>query len=117
MSTRELKRQHHLQIWTPIIQECKNSGMTVKTWCEDNDVNEKQFYYWQRRVREAMHPSTTAGKDPLATFVRMDHLSGAGTATAFSPDMILNYGNLRMELSNTVSPELLGQVMQALHHA
>lgn len=43
MNARELKHQHLLNTWTPIIHECKNSGMTVKDWCLENDVNEKQL--------------------------------------------------------------------------
>lgn len=38
--------------WTPIVRECRGSGMSVKTWCLENNMYEKQFYYWQRRVRE-----------------------------------------------------------------
>jgi len=117
MSTRELKRQHYLQIWTPIIHECKNSGMTVKSWCEEKNINEKQYYYWQRRVREAMLPSTVTDKEQVTSFVRMDDPVMAGKTSSFQPDMVINYGNLRMELSNTVAPDLLSQVMQVLHHA
>lgn len=26
-----------------------------KQWREDNDINEKQFYYWQRRIRTLIY--------------------------------------------------------------
>ncbi|MDU5723925.1 MAG: hypothetical protein E6Z86_17575 [Clostridium butyricum] len=40
-----------LMKWAAIIKECRNSGMTVRAWCHENNINENKFYYWQRRVR------------------------------------------------------------------
>lgn len=40
-----------LMKWAPIIKECRSSDMTVRAWCHENNINEKLFYYWQRRVR------------------------------------------------------------------
>jgi putative transposase len=37
--------------WAPIIQKCRSSGMGVRPWCRENDVSEKQFYYWERRIK------------------------------------------------------------------
>lgn len=54
MNSREIKRQYNLAQWTPIIKECKSSGMTVKSWCKAQQVDIKQFYYWQRLVRETL---------------------------------------------------------------
>ena len=39
--------------WAALIQECNNSGMSKKAWLKEHHVNEKQFYYWQRRIRAA----------------------------------------------------------------
>jgi putative transposase len=52
MSIKDSTREYRLSGWLPIIKECRNSGMSVKNWCEQNNVNEKRFYYWQRKLRE-----------------------------------------------------------------
>ena len=36
------------QVWTERVRECHTSGMTVKAWCEQNNINQKTYYYWQR---------------------------------------------------------------------
>lgn len=64
MDTSEVKHQYLLSKWTPIIRECRTSGMTVKAWCLENNVNEKQFFYWQRKVREEI--SSLSSEFPIA---------------------------------------------------
>ena len=41
-----------IQVWTERVRECHNSGMTVKDWCGQNNINLKTYYYWQR-IRKA----------------------------------------------------------------
>ena len=47
----KITHQMRLVQWTPIVRECRGNGMAVKAWCLENNINEKQFYYWQRGVR------------------------------------------------------------------
>ncbi len=53
MGAREATRAYRMQRWVGIISQCRNSGETVKAWCESQGVNIKTYYYWQRKVREA----------------------------------------------------------------
>ena len=48
--TSDLRRQQ----WISIIRECRNSGQTVTSWCEQNGVHIKSYYYWLRRLREEL---------------------------------------------------------------
>ena len=48
-----------LSNWTKLIRECNASGLAKKQWCAQNQVDEKQFYYWQRRVREEVYALQT----------------------------------------------------------
>ena len=52
MSTelQKLNEQKKLAQWAERITECRNSGLTVKTWCKENGVGEQSYYKWQRRV-------------------------------------------------------------------
>jgi len=118
MNAKAIKHQHRLQTWAPVIRDCKNSGVTVKAWCEENSVNEKQFYYWQRRVREEVLGQMVIAnttKDQNPTFVQLPDVPKQ--KKTFMPDMILNCGNYSLELSNTISPELLSMVIKVISHA
>lgn len=41
-----------LNIWIQRIKECRESGMTVKVWCIANEINEKNCYYWMRKIKK-----------------------------------------------------------------
>jgi hypothetical protein len=45
------KTEFRLKQWEKIIQTCQASGMTVVSWCSQNNVNAKSYYYWLRRLR------------------------------------------------------------------
>lgn len=69
MDTSKVKHQYFLSKWAPIIQECRTSDMTVKAWCQENNVDEGQCFYWQRKVREELYASLrTTEKEQTAVF-------------------------------------------------
>ena len=48
-----MTQEVRLRYWAEIMRECKESGVTIRKWCKDNNIVEKTYYYWQRRLREA----------------------------------------------------------------
>lgn len=46
--------QVRLAQWIEIVEACNRrpEGMTAKQWLNDNNISEKTYYYWQRRVRK-----------------------------------------------------------------
>ena len=39
------------QRWVQVIQDWSNSGLSKRDYCQQNAIDEKQFYYYQRRIR------------------------------------------------------------------
>lgn len=37
--------------WSDIVARAEASGMTIRQFCEENDVNEGQFYHWRHRLQ------------------------------------------------------------------
>ena len=50
MDVQVVTHEVRLQKWIGIVKSCRSSGKTIKVWCEDNDINLKSYYYWQRKV-------------------------------------------------------------------
>jgi hypothetical protein len=94
--------------------------MTVKAWCLENKVNEKQFYYWQRKIREEICVSAEiAPKEQRQAFVPLqiqDYDKKALQPVAPRPDLVISIGDYRLELMNQTSPELLEAVLKAINH-
>ena len=47
----DAKTEFRLRQWTQIVQTCQASGMTAVSWCNQNNVKIKSYYYWLRRIR------------------------------------------------------------------
>jgi hypothetical protein len=53
LDSREVVYKYRLSKWTAIIRECRSSGQTVAVWCSEHNINQKTYYYWLKRVRDA----------------------------------------------------------------
>jgi hypothetical protein len=69
LTAREAKHQYLLMQWANRITERAKSGMTVKGWCEANNVKERSYHYWLKKVREhaAQFLPATKGLELSAT--------------------------------------------------
>lgn len=111
--------------WSRIINNCLASGQSKKSWCRDNGISEKSFYYWQRILRNetyierkqspAQIPVPRNPEPPIA-FVELKPTSTETVAkSSFRPDIILRSGQIVLEISNTASSELLDRLGGLLH--
>ena len=49
-----VRNEYRAQTWAMLIQECNNSGLTKREFCEQRGISEKSFYYWLRKLRRQM---------------------------------------------------------------
>ena len=50
MTSAELKHQTKLQEWTTRIQDCRSSGLSVRAWCRQEEINAATYYRWEREL-------------------------------------------------------------------
>lgn len=67
MDVQKATHEIRLQQWISIIKECRSSGKSVKSWCEEKGISEKSYFYWQRRAREAACQELTAYQEKQVT--------------------------------------------------
>ena len=54
--------------WINIIRQCQDrpAGTTAKQWLAENDISEKSYYYWLRKIRrEVCEQDGLAGRIDL----------------------------------------------------
>lgn len=119
MSSRKATQEYRLSQWLPIIKECRASGMTVRLWCQKNNINEKQFYYWQGKLRMIASESLPVPtKQQQTKFVPLSFSATQTTChSAFVPTMVIRVGHTAIELASQVQPELLASVLKVLNDA
>lgn len=112
-TTHQIRREQ----WAQIVNNCLESGQSKKAWCRDNGICEKSFYYWQRILRNEAYiemkqlpeqPSIPQQPELPVAFVELKPtVAGTEQTPTFRPDIVLRRGQFVLEISNTVSPELL----------
>lgn len=50
MDVQVVTHEIRLQKWMDIVKDCRSSGKTIKAWCNENGIDLKRYYYWQRKV-------------------------------------------------------------------
>lgn len=105
--------------WMEIIQQCAESRMKKRVYCQAHGINEKTFYYWQRRLRDRMsgglqkQPEEECLSNP---FVRLPVPIDNGGPDSGESAIIVRVGSLRIEIRDSVDEALLGKVLRAASH-
>lgn len=112
MDVRKTTNEYRTHQWSGIIKECRNSGMSIRWWCKEQSINEKSFYYWQRKLREAActelennqgNATEPAGWTKLSPVVR-------SCETALS----IEINGCRVIVNSDTDPELIAKVCRSL---
>ncbi len=53
MNSLNVEKQYQYSKWAEIIKSCKSSGMKVSDWLRQNNISKDQYYYWQRKIKDA----------------------------------------------------------------
>lgn len=128
-STHEVR----LASWKSVVEQCqlRPEGLTIASWCKQNGVNVKQYYYWQRRVRRKAAQDTSSGMPPVpvsesgcVSFAEISVPIQPSAAVAapcltpdFHPEAVIRRGDLIIGLKNSVSDRLLDRILKGVSHA
>ena len=56
-----VNQQQKLGEWAERVSTCRNSGVSVRAWCQENGVSEQTYYRWQRRLYELAQEEREGG--------------------------------------------------------
>ncbi len=122
--------------WAEIIREANNSGLTKTEWCRQNDIRIRQFYYWQKVVREHLPDEC-----PLSDDLHLHHSSNSSDPNSLQPDFYditsvsdhtgdsisksqdtdssieIKHGDFSFQINNNSSEEALKKIIRILSNA
>lgn len=113
-------KQRRLLEWTQRVAACRSSGLSVKRWCAENDIQLKTYYNWQNKVFAAMieeqqlQMMKPGGSEP--TFVELPSLTPEPTANNRLAASI-RVGKATLDVYAGASPEIVTALCQVLSHA
>ena len=123
----QITHEMRLKNWTHVVEECNNrpQDVTVKQWLADNGINEKVYYYWLRRVRQAAYDqmkSEQTGELVVTPNNKISYaeitLTGNTISRALNaPAAVISAGGISIDISEQASEEFLIRLMRAMKHA
>ena len=117
------------QRWAQVIQDWNNSGLSKRDYCQQNAIDEKQFYYYQRRIRaiiatQAERPALPEGSSGLAANSvgqqsnrsQIVKLQFSGMAHADSSMISFSVNGIHFSVPETIPASFLAKLLEAASH-
>ena len=118
-------------MWQDILLQCQNRpyGMSAKQWMIENNINEKTYYYWQRKLRKESfkdHSSDMGELPPLKSreelsFIELtkpkNRMQSEEQNTIVHPAAILKTDSLTIAIINDISDPLLSRILREVSNA
>jgi len=112
MNMKKISHEMNLKKWTEIVEECRNSGQTAVKWCDENNVNIKTYYYWQRKVCNAvcneLAITNNVEKSPAFAEVMISGIRSSEVA------ITLNLNNISLQIHNGADETVIEQTLRIL---
>ena len=112
MNVNAVKHQAKLLEWKDRVTDCRSSGMSVKHWCEENGCSPKTYYRWEQEILGKVRQIAKAPSQPVLAELPLPKpvQDCSLKRDVFVPTAVIRIGQMELELSNTVSGELLSQL-------
>ena len=112
MTSNELKHQAKLQEWTARIQDCCSSGLSVRAWCRQKEINATTYYRWERELLAAAGTAPRSSK-PAITFAELPAAKQMSRNIA-ERSATLHIGNASLDIYSGCDAEQLKMLVELL---
>ena len=122
MNSNQTLHQTKLAKWTSLFHEQRESGLTVKDWCSQNNVSPYAFFYWKRIAKEAYVQSivpNNPSRPPMCGNDSHELYNLRNWQTPASvPDspLTLSLPGIKIEFEGSISDNQILQVLKAVRH-
>ena len=119
MNSREMTLQLRLSHWAEILKARSQSGLSIKAFCEANDIRPDRFFYWQRKLRGVAAEQLISRSEnqsqamiPQGWAVCKDEKSTQAEPSVNS--LSIEIGKCRVTVGADANPEQLAKVCRVL---
>ena len=133
-TTKEIRTEQ----WRQIVLEANGTSLTKKEFCRQNGIKEKQFYYWQRKIRrqdaarfleeaslaQAKTSPVVSSCSSSSSFVALELSTpeefpqeSSSLTSIFQPELMLQLNGVQLFVGETVHEATLQSVIRVLRNA
>ncbi len=102
-----LKLDENRELWIKCVEEYKSSGLSQKSWCEQNSVKATSLRYWIMKLNKGQ--SVTKLNDSPIEFARISI-----TEEESFPSIVLEIKDIKLSITNNYDEILLLKVINTL---
>lgn len=119
------KITHEIRLanWKQLIEQC--TSQTIQQWLKEHGIAEKQYYYWQRKVRARaceelesqglMAPAMPKGSETV--FAEIPYRREEKIMPLKAPAAVIHKAGATIAVSGDIPECLLSQIMKEVLHA
>lgn len=104
---RVVKENSNLAEWTRQVEKCRNSGLSVRKWCEQKGIAQSTYTYRQNKVWKAINQRSN-------TFVEMSVEESSDMAVCGHIAATVHTGGVNAEIHNGADEATLTALLRAL---
>lgn len=114
MDTKKVAKEYRLSQWAQTIQARRDSGQSVKDFCQRAGISRNAYFYWQKKLREAAC-TELAGLETSQNFAPNGwaRLAASDTPTVKS-GLIIEVGGCQITVNAGTDTKLLATVCHVL---
>ena len=124
MNARQKLHQVHLQEWTVRFADQKASGLTVRQWCEQNNLSSHTYNYWKHLLKEEVVDQALPDIVPVSVSALSESVHSLEITKPEIRSIRSNSSNVKMqvngisiEIDASVSEEFLSKLIKAVCYA
>jgi len=121
MNAWDIRRAAQIPMWRERIQKCRSSGLTVRRWCEENQVHIKTYYRWEKRCLEkATETICTEQQTGTLTKITPELLPSnreetESSSSNASAELVIRCGCVSMDISPQMPVAKIAELVSALN--
>jgi len=97
MKAKEVTKEYRLSGWARILQDRKESRLNIRDYCNGAGIPEHQYYYWQRKLREAACEGLTTKQPETEGIVPLGFVEVKAPLQSVLSPTSLNHSQLCVE--------------------
>jgi len=126
MNAKQKLHQAHLREWAARFTDQKASGLTIRAWCEQNQISFHKYNYWKHILKEEVIDQALPDIVPLPLSSSVLPSVQASQPVRANRAIRANYTNanvrlcidgVAIEIDPSVPEEFLRTLVRAVHYA
>ena len=114
MDAQAMVRQFRIEQWKQQIDECIASDKSVRSWCGENELSIKTYYYRLKRVREFACQALEVSGRQIQTKKTDTVFAEVRTPVSVSVAVTVKICNAELEIHNGANAEVIESTIRAL---